>query len=254
MEQSPILQLESASCRFVSDFWYLTARQRATRGSDFPHVITGKNWPNDNWGPRFAKIELAPLIYFQGLITWEFQNTITGANAVCIFCIRDKLRKFFVVHGVLTNGTTSFPQIIGIGASFNISLVSEMAKVNFSYHCNWTFQFQLISTEARAVFNTGNFPSIGGGRGGLTWVPSVVFISSSAQVFRTKHQYFQRSEVSYCKDDPRDTFVWGGDEVKRLQERVNLSPRIVNSSHYRSLPQWAVRCSIHERTSRRRWP
>lgn len=44
--------------------------------------------------------------------------------------------------GGKTPVATSFPQIIGIGAGFNVSAVAEMAKV--------------ISTEARAFANQNN--------------------------------------------------------------------------------------------------
>ncbi len=59
---------------------------------------------------------------------------------------------------------TSFPEPIGLGASFNMSMVHEMA--------------QIIATEARALFNTGQYPPIGGGIGGLTFFsPNVRLLS-----------------------------------------------------------------------------
>jgi len=64
------------------------------------------------------------------------------------------------LHGVLANGTTSFPQVIGIGAAFNMTFVLKMA--------------QTISNEGRALFNIGRYPPIGGGIGGLTfWSPNI---------------------------------------------------------------------------------
>jgi beta-glucosidase-like glycosyl hydrolase len=64
------------------------------------------------------------------------------------------------LHGVLAKGTTSFPQVIGLGAAFNMTFVRRMTEV--------------IATEGRALFNSGQYPSIRGGIGGLTyWSPNI---------------------------------------------------------------------------------
>ena len=67
------------------------------------------------------------------------------------------------LHGVVSNNVTVFPQVIGLGATFNAPLIKQMSTV--------------ISTEARARYNQqqqqGGGPAFGRGAGLDFWAPNI---------------------------------------------------------------------------------
>jgi len=62
------------------------------------------------------------------------------------------------LHGVFTNGATSFPQVCALGASYNRSL--------------WALVSTAIGNEARACYNTKSCQS-GRASGGTFWAPNI---------------------------------------------------------------------------------
>jgi beta-glucosidase len=138
------------------------------------------------------------------------------------------------LHGILTPNVTVFPQVIGLGATFNAPLIKEMAVA--------------ISTEARARFHRlqaeGNTDTTGRASGLDFWAPNI-------NIFRDPR--WGRGQETYG-EDPFLTgrmgvaFVTGmqGDDPKYFRTIATPKHFAVHSGPEPTRHQADVKASLHD--------